>query len=131
MFYEPHKPEKPQYLKSMDLYYLNSFWGDSRKVTAFVSLMNKKPICSCCDGSGKVRDTTQRCVVEGLKYADLVPCPRCGGCGTVCIEIIHAEYKNELKYYKEKLKKYRDDMAIYNSIVKKLDEEELEWLKKC
>ena len=130
MFHEPHKPVKPPYLQSMDLYYLNKFWGDSRKVTAFVSLVNKKPICWCCDGDGKVKDHTQRCVVEGLKYADLVPCPLCAGSGIICMEMIHAEYKLELDDYKKKLKKYRDDMSIYNSILKKLDEEELEWLKK-
>lgn len=131
MLHEPQKPIKEPYLKSMDIFYLSKFWYESKKIAALESLMNKKPICWCCKGDGKVKDFTQRCVVEGLKHADLIPCPLCAGNGIMYMEFIYEEYKIELGYYKKKLKKYRDDMIIYNSILKKLDEEELEWLKKC
>lgn len=129
MIYEPKRPIMPPYLKSMLLYYLNNFWHEKDKIDALKSIMEyKKPICWCCKGSGKVKDTSQRDVVEGLKHADLINCPLCGGSKVMDLKFIHECYKEDLNYYKEELAKYRKKMELYKSITSKLTEEELNYI---
>lgn len=128
MIKEPQKPVREDYLKSVNLYYLNKFWGH-QEILALNSFMVNKPICWNCNGSGKVKDTTQRCPVEGLKYADLIPCRLCVG-GIMPMEYILKCYKEDLAYYREKVLAYKKDLRIYNSIMWKLTPEEIEYLKK-
>jgi len=124
---EPQKPLMQPYLKSVDLYYLHHFWSDSKKIKALESFMNRKPICWNCNGSAKVKDTRQRCPVEGLKDADLVPCPSCVK-GVMLVQDILDAYKDSLSEYKKEVLRYKKDLSIYNSIKSKLTQEEWEWI---
>lgn len=127
MIREPQKPLMQPYLKSVELYYLHHFWFDSEKVKALESFMNRKPICWNCNGSCKVKDTTQRCPIEGLKDADLIPCPLCIK-GVMPIEHILEYYKDSIAHYKEKVIEYKKHLSIYNSIKSKLTQEEWDWI---
>lgn len=117
------------YLKNVELYYLSRFWGDLPKIKALNSFMIRKPICWNCNGSAKVKDHTQRCVVEGLKDADLIPCSVCVR-GVMPMEHVLECYKDEVAHYKEKVIKYKNDLAVFKSIMSKLTPEEIEYLNK-
>ncbi len=129
MLLKPQKPVKEKYLTSLRLFYIDMSRWSSKSVEERIKFFEaKKPICYCCGGTGLVKDTSQRCVVEGLKYADYITCPVCNKTGFTTIERIRQNYRDELNWYKEKLNRYRKELSIYNSIKKKLTKEEFEWL---
>jgi cytidine deaminase len=81
-------------------------------------------------GAGKIRDKSQRCPIEGLKMADYIPCPTCGGCGQLSREFYSEKFKEYLTNYENQLQSYREEKRIFDSIKNKLNKEELEWIVK-
>jgi hypothetical protein len=128
MINEPQKPIMQPYLKSIELYYAHQFWGGACREKALESFIAGKPICWNCNGLGKIKDPSDYDVVEGLKFARLIKCPMCIG-GIMPIQYILGQYKDDLVIYKNKILKYKKELSLYNSIVSKLTQEELNYVK--
>lgn len=126
----PEIPEKPKCLDSIEIYYLWLFQYSYRsdKEELLRSLQTNKPICHHCKGSGKVKDYSQRCPVEGYKMADWITCNTCNGSGFMYKQQIVEMYEAELGWYAEDVDIAKNNIRIFNSIQSKLNEEELEWL---
>lgn len=130
MIKEPQKPEKPDCLDSLELFYLSrfrSFYGIKYE-DVLRSFQTGRPVCYVCGGSGKVKDTTQRCPVEGLKDADWINCSACGGIGFMHRYKAKEDYQYEIECYERRLEIYNRDLSIYNSIKSKLTQEEWDWI---
>lgn len=93
-------------------------------------LRNKWP-CPTCYGTGKVRDPAERCPIEGYKMADWYTCTSCGGSGETNKEHIQQIYKVHQNKYQEKKAEYERDLALYQSICKKLNSDEIDYIRKA
>lgn len=122
---KPEKPKRIYYGKTTPReYYEDCFWGEP-----LINFKHKIVSCTCCLGSGRIKDHSQRDVIEGLKLADWIPCPKCGGSGTIPREEVIKNYKEDtVDRYREAMIRYKKDIAMYKSIVSKLTKEEIRWI---
>lgn len=86
--------------------------------------------CHTCNGRGRIKDPQDRCPVEGMKFADYIPCPTCGGSGRLNRDYYAEKFKEYLTKYENELKSYHEDLKIYESIRSKLNKEEWGWLSR-
>ena len=125
------KPIRPKrrYKSIKSVYITNILWkSESFQLKAIASMDEQMWICTTCCGSGKVKDKSYSCPVEGIKYNDIIMCDTCNGTGHVHKSFYSNLYHEYQRIYKKEIERYEADLAMYNSIVSKLTKEELKWM---
>lgn len=124
MFKKPDKPKK-DYNSFMDFYNKEIHsWRFSGK-----NLTDNIYPCLNCNGCGIIYDPDDPpCIIEGNKLRNRIKCTRCLGSKIGYIDEWKRLYKIRVDYYNNNYKKYKQDNVIYNSILLKLNKEELYYL---
>lgn len=116
------KPTKPNLVRK-----------SKAEIANFYRTWGAKQVWPCveCRGHGKIYDPEDPpCPIEGNKGRHKIRCPKCDGTG----EGQESDYSKLLKEAKEKHKiavaNYNKDLGLYNSIMKKLTDEELKYIER-
>jgi len=87
--------------------------------------------CTECHGYGWIYDPNDPpSPVDGNRGRDRLTCQKCKGSGEGKLSDYNEQWKNSQEYHKEQVEKYKRDMILYKSILAKLTEEELDYIRR-